>query len=203
MNKPKYYPAKYFFLVIIIISLTFLIVNFWQLGKTELSYQPILNLSHKRGRVLGEEEEKFEAGNYILKIDKLRINTPIVFDISGEKESVYFRALEKGVAHLKNTSKPGETGNVVIFGHSSADIGATGDYNDVFAKLENLEENDEIRLYNKTTRDELVYTIYGREVIEPDDVSIIEQTDKNQLTLFTCWPVGSDEKRLVIYAKPE
>ena len=179
MNKPKYYPAKYFFIVITIISLAFLIVNFWQLGKLSTDYKPILSFN-KHSQILGEQTE-FKSNDYNLVIEKLKINAPVIFDVPGDDEKKYFEALTEGVAHLKGTSKPGEDGNMVIFGHSSADIGASGNYNKVFAELKNLEDGDEIKLLNNQTRNQLVYIVYGREVVEPDDVSIIEQTKKTNL----------------------
>ncbi len=203
MKKTKYYPAKYFFIIIFIISGIFLAINFLEVSKNYLSYEPILNLSKRQERVLGETDEVGFLSDLNLKISKINVDVPIVFDVSGEKERDYFLALEKGVAHLKQTSKPGEKGNMVIFGHSSAEIGAPGDYNQVFAKLGELEENDEIVFYNNKEKEEFVYLVYASQIVGSDDVSIIQKTEEDRLTLFTCWPIGSDEKRLVIYAKPK
>jgi len=196
----KHYKSKYFFLVVAIISLVFLTVNFYFLKDFSLPYKKILTLKHQdSGQVLGVNEEMV-LSNLELDIDKINVKAPIIFDIDGADENKYFKALEKGVAHMKNTSKPGEQGNVIIFGHSSAAIGATGGYNEIFAKLNNLNTNDEIKIKDSKNNKEYRYKVNEKKIVLPTDVDIVNNTKNNQLTLFTCWPIGSDEKRLVIVA---
>ena len=44
-----------------------------------------------------------------------------------------------------------------------------------------------------------VYQIKEKEVIRPGDVSVLKRNNKkNELSLMTCWPVGTTLKRLII-----
>lgn len=152
---------------------------------------------------MGSSNDSLEYDRYGLIIDKINVSAPIIFDVNGENENEYNAALLNGVAHLDKSAKPGQKGSIVIFGHSSASFGALGDYNYIFSNLDKLEEFDEISIINLQNENKFTYKVYAREVVEADNTSILDKIDENILILFTCWPVGTDEQRLVIYAKPE
>ncbi|MND04593.1 Sortase family protein [compost metagenome] len=46
------------------------------------------------------------------------------------------------------------------------------------------------------------YQVYDTQVVTPDKIDILTQRGENRLTLITCTPVGTNLKRLVIFAKP-
>lgn len=143
-----------------------------------------------------EPEEK----GYWLHIDKLQINVPIVIDVDGKNKTAYFKSLEDGVAHMKGTAKPGEPGNTFIFGHSSYYESSPGNYKKIFATLNDIEENDEIiiKLDNKQT---WRYKVKDKEIIEATQTEVTHQDkSKKILTLMTCWPIGTKDKRLVVIA---
>lgn len=109
-------------------------------------------------------------------------------------------ALKDGIVHYPGTSLPGETGNVVITGHSSYFPWDPGRFKDVFALLEDVVEGDKIVIYYD--QDKYIYEVTGIEIVLPEDIEILKQTPKDKLTLITCWPVGTNLKRLVVSAKP-
>jgi len=133
-----------------------------------------------------------------LKIEKLDIVAPIIKDVDGKSKSDYNNALKEGIAHFKGTSLPGGGGNIFIFGHSSAQT--KSDYSKIFATLDDLEENDEIIIYYKNKENR--YNVKEKTVVEATDLSVLEQGEKEILTLMTCWPVGTKDKRLIIRAGP-
>lgn len=107
-----------------------------------------------------------------------------------------YRGFGDGVGHMPSTALPGETGNAVFFGHSS---GRTSTYYEtIFATLHRLEIGDEILIYkdNYTYK----YSVESKEIVSSNDFSILEQGDKKQLTLVTCWPLGTDWQRYVVIA---
>jgi sortase A len=137
---------------------------------------------------------------YNLTIEKLGINVPIIPNVDGKDKEIYNNALNNGVAHYKNTALPHSGSNIVIFGHSSTVLGI-GKYAKVFAYLNQLNIGDEIKI--NFNQKEYKYLVSEKEIIVADDLSVILPTEREQLTLLTCWPIGTAEKRLAIIARPE
>lgn len=99
------------------------------------------------------------------------------------------------------TARPGEVGNAFIFGHSSNYPWVKSDYNDVFALLDNLQNGDEIIIFYNQKK--YVYRVTDRAEVKPGDVKALESRDPNkkELSLMTCWPVGTTLKRLIVFAE--
>ena len=108
--------------------------------------------------------------------------------------------LEKGVVRYPGTSKPGETGNAFIFGHSSNYPWMKGEYNSVFALLDQLSFGDEIIVYYNQKK--FTYIIREKKVVKPGNVKVLERDEtKKELSLMTCWPIGTTLNRLIIFAE--
>jgi sortase A len=101
------------------------------------------------------------------------------------------RTLRHAVGHLPGTPLPGQQGNVVITGHRDT----------FFRELRKVAKDDEIRL---TTLDgSFRYRVDFTEVVNPDNVSVLDDSDDATLTLVTCYPfyfVGPSPKRFVVRA---
>lgn len=86
---------------------------------------------------------------------------------------------------------PGEKGNMVITGHDYAD-------GSIFGKLYELEECDRVTF--STREKTYYYEVYETEVIEPDDVSALDEYEGDYaLTLITCTDTGN--RRLIVRCK--
>ncbi len=109
-------------------------------------------------------------------------------------------ALKDGVVHYPGTSLPGQSGNVVITGHSSYFPWDPGRYKDVFALLHDVVEGDKIVVYYE--QDKYVYEVNEIEIVLPEDIDVLKQTPSDKLTLITCTPVGTNLKRLIVSAVP-
>ena len=109
-------------------------------------------------------------------------------------------ALQLGVVHYPGTAEAGETGNVVITGHSSYFPWDPGRFKDVFALLHEIVVGDEVIVY----RDQKPYRyrVYNTRVVTPDQVEVLTQEGEDRLTLITCTPVGTNLKRLIVLAEP-
>lgn len=139
------------------------------------------------------------VSEFKLVIPKLNINVNVSPEVDGSNNNVYIEALKNGVAHYKGTAMPNSGSNVLIFGHSSGLYGY-GPYQTIFAKLNNLLPGDKVQvIFNGKTFE---YTVDSKKIVTSTDVSIAAPTEREQLTLMTCWPIGSDQKRLVVIAKP-
>jgi len=130
-----------------------------------------------------------------LQIDKIGVLVPVIENVDGTQKVTYNKALEKGVAHYQGTSLPGQGGNIFIFGHSSTILGK-GPYAQIFAQLNELQKGDLMIVYYKGKK--FVYSVFEKQVVEKNNLSVLQPTAKEQLTLMTCWPIGSNAKRLII-----
>lgn len=141
-------------------------------------------------------------------IPSINQNIPIVNVSSESLKRRDWAALERdmqeslrdGVVHYPGTSVPGQTGNVVITGHSSYFPWDSGRFKDVFALLHKVEIGDRIVIYYN--QDKYVYEVTDYKVVNPENIEILKQVPGNQLTLITCTPVGTNLRRLVVTAIP-
>lgn len=151
---------------------------------------------------LGIEITPYENRIVIPTIGK---NIPLI-DIQQKKvegvdelNDIFMKELENGVIRYPGSALPGETGNSFIFGHSSNFPWLDGDYNDVFALLDKVTFDDEVVVYYG--QEKHTYKIRTKNVISPGDVSVLQKEvewDRSQLTLMTCWPIGTTLNRLVL-----
>lgn len=109
------------------------------------------------------------------------------------------KALQDGVVHYPGTSLPGQTGNVVITGHSSYFPWDPGQFKDVFALLHDVVKGDRIVVYYN--QDKYLYEVNDIKVVLPDNIEVLKQTPDDRITLITCTPVGTNLKRLIVTAK--
>ena len=123
-----------------------------------------------------------ESGIARLTIPKLDLHAIVI-------EGTSYRALKAGPGHLVETPLPGDDGNSVLAGHRDT----------FFRGLNELVEGDSIVVerQGRTYR----FTVAGRKITEPGDVSVLHSSAEPRLTLITCYPphfVGTAPKRLVV-----
>ncbi len=135
-----------------------------------------------------------------LIIPKLNVDVPVHFGIS---TGDVMNAMNNGVAHYVipgANAFPGQIGNVVITGHSAGDIYSNNQYKFIFSGLERLENGDLIYINYESTR--YTYSVVNKEVVEPSNVAAVTpETDKPQLILVTCTPLGTSRYRLLVTAE--
>jgi len=104
-------------------------------------------------------------------------------------------ALAEGVWHLPRTADPGTGGNFVVSSHRWKYLPPDPR---TFYDLDKLEIGDMIEV---TWAGEVYkYVVQDIFVVTPDRVDILAPSDDNILTLFTCTPLYSTDRRLVIKA---
>lgn len=130
-----------------------------------------------------------------LVIPKTDITAPIVFVESTEEANIQ-AGLQKGVVHYFQTAEPGKVGNSFITGHSSNYWWDKGAYNYVFANLDKLAVGDQAKIYYGGNK--YLYQVTNVRIVEPTDMSVLDQTIKPTLTLMTCTPPGTSWKRLIV-----
>jgi len=122
--------------------------------------------------------------------------------VEEKSEKTYQAALQNGVVHYPGTAKPGEAGNVYIFGHSSDYLWSRGNYKTVFALLPRVEIGALVNLSNEEG-EIFTYTITDKFVASPKDTQLLSQDTggKKILTLQTSYPIGTALKRYIVIAE--
>lgn len=135
-----------------------------------------------------------------LTIPKIRAQASVQENVDPFNKAEYNQVLKKNVAHAKGTSLPGQNGTVFIFAHSSATPWEITRLNTIFLRLGELEKDDliEIQKDKKTYK----YKVREKREVMPSEVNYLLNNNKKQLILQTCTPIGTDWKRLLVFADP-
>jgi sortase A len=107
------------------------------------------------------------------------------------REGADERTLSRAVGHIPGTALPGNVGNVGLAGHRDT----------FFRALRNIRADDTIEL--ETTAGTYRYIVKSTRIVTPRDVSVLEASGGETLTLVTCYPfyyVGSAPKRFIVHA---
>src|SRR5690606_17953388 len=113
-------------------------------------------------------------------------------------EAEYREALQEGVAQAKGTALPGESGSVYLFAHSSGMPWEQLQTNVAFLRLHRLVPGDEVVV--RYRGDEYVYRVRESKIVKPHEVEYLRESTRDQLILQTCSPVGTDWRRLLVFA---
>lgn len=146
-----------------------------------------------------EAEQKLSTveDSYLLSIPKINISAPVVINVDGNDQKAYDKSLENGVAQLKGTVLPGKPGNSFIFGHSSYYLWEPGDYKEIFKGLDSLNVGDQILVNSNLSH--YIYEVTEKKIVLPNNVEVANQNyAEKKLSLMTCWPIGTDSKRLLV-----
>lgn len=140
-----------------------------------------------------------EDPNFSVVIPKIGANARIISNVNTANEREYSEALKKGVAQAQGTAYPGEGGHIFLFAHSTDYWWNVSSYNAVFYLLGKLIKGDDINIFYKGER--FVYRVVDSKIVDPSEVEYItRKTNKEFLTLQTCWPLGTTFKRLLVFA---
>ena len=135
-----------------------------------------------------------------ITISKINVVAPMIWSTNAD-ETAMLKDLESGVSHYPKSAASGQNGNMVISGHSSNYFWAKGDYNHIFKDLNNLEKGDIIVIKTLQKNGKVIiykYTVTDKFVTAPNDEKIFAPTNDPVLTLSTCWPIGTNLKRLIV-----
>jgi|SRR3989344_3737221 len=150
----------------------------------------------------GPKENSVLSQSANLIINKIGISAPIIFGTADNNDAI-FKNLEKGVVHYSATTKPGQNGTSVILGHSSAYPWYKGNYGSVFAMIGTLQPGDNffVRYDDGKT---FTYVVKKSIIFSPKTndprVTELQNNTEPTLVLITCWPIGTNYKRIAVEA---
>ncbi|HVF75430.1 MAG TPA: class E sortase [Acidimicrobiales bacterium] len=120
----------------------------------------------------------------VIRIPKIGVEKAVV-------EGVALGDLKKGPGHYRDTPMPGQPGNAAIAGHRTT-------YGAPFYRLDELEPGDRITV--ATRQGTFDYEVRETKIVRPSEVSVLDPTPDNRLTLTTCHPRFSARQRLIVVA---
>jgi sortase A len=123
-----------------------------------------------------------------LVIPSIYVNAPI-------NEGDNLDDLKYGMLRRPNTSTPIKGGNTVVIGHRRQYTSGPL----TFYNLDKLKVNDILLVYWEGR--EYEYKVFEIFEVNPDRVDIEDNTIESILTLYTCTPLWTSERRLVVKAK--
>jgi sortase A len=120
-----------------------------------------------------------------------RISIPRLHISAIVEEGVDDITLSRAVGHIPGTAFPGETGNICIAGHRDT----------FFRSLKDLQPHDKIDFTTHAGR--FHYVVESLNIVDPSDVSVLNATGGETLTIVTCFPfnyIGSAPRRFIVHA---
>lgn len=108
--------------------------------------------------------------------------------LEGEDEET----LRLAVGHISGTAVPGPSGNVGLAGHRDT----------FFRPLQRVHIGDMI--WVSTDAGAFQYRVTSTLVVHPEDVQVLDDTQRPTLTLVTCYPfhyIGAAPKRFIVHAE--
>jgi len=128
-----------------------------------------------------------ENGTVIARLEAPAVNLSTAV-LEGSDDDI----LNRAAGHIEETAFPGERGNVGIAGHRDT----------IFRPLRRLRVGDAL---NISTSDHVYrYRISKTMIVAPEDVYVLNPTNRPTLTLVTCYPfdfIGHAPKRYIIKAE--
>lgn len=137
-----------------------------------------------------------------LSIPVIGVQAPIILEPTINEDRIY-KKLESGVVHYATTPLPGEPGTSIILGHSSAYPWYKGNYGSIFSQISKLKAGDIINIEKNGQM--LSYRVSRSIIFSPKmdndfELRELESTSGSSLVLMTCWPTGTNAKRVAIRA---
>ena len=120
-----------------------------------------------------------------LEIPRLRVSAMIA---EGDDDAT----LKVAIGHLPDTALPWHDGNSALAGHRDT----------FFRPLQHIRVGDELRV--STLHGDFRYQVRETMVVGPNDVGVLDRTDRPTLTLITCYPfsyVGKAPRRFIVRAE--
>jgi sortase A len=99
--------------------------------------------------------------------------------------------LKKGPGHYSQTPLPGEHGNAAIAGHRTT-------YGAPFLDIDDLQPGDEVVATTYAGR--FVYKVTGTTIVAPSEISVLDDTPDDRITLTSCDPKYSATNRIIVTA---
>lgn len=187
-------------IIFFILSIEFLLVgcNFWLLTE-KMSFDICRENCKVRDFAKNEKSYLKENISDSIHIPKINVRAPIIFN-SGITEDEILNNLNNGVVYYSSSDLPDGSGITLLFGHSSNYWWVDSEFNNIFSLISELAAGDGVKIYYKGKQ--YNYSITSNKIINSSQWDEIKNPENESgLALVTCWPLGTNLKRLVVFAQ--
>lgn len=174
-----------------------------QLSKVTISTIPTIKpLFVEDGSVNSPQE--IRRDNFDISIPKIGAISQVAKNVDTQAKEEYLNVLSTGkVAQAMGSALPGDGlgKSIFIFAHSSEQNIISLRNNAVFYLLDLLKNEDQILVNYRDNN--YVYQVVDRKIVSAKDTEFLNYSDPDSeiLILQTCWPIGTNWKRLLVFAK--
>jgi sortase A len=119
----------------------------------------------------------------MIEIPKIGLNHRVM-------EGITLRNIDFGPSHWPGTAFPGENGNAVFAGHRVT-------HTHPFLRINELEPGDLVIFHIQGRKS--TYSMTSSQIVFPNQLEIVNQTEEPTATLFACHPPHSAKQRYVVH----
>jgi LPXTG-site transpeptidase (sortase) family protein len=197
--------------LIIVLAFGYLLYLYWPLAGAVITYADFKAYSKSDSLEIRQispiptpMELAKTTDDFWVQIPRINAKSNIVANVSPNNRTEYLKVLENNVIAQAKTSDLPNQGlgkSTYLFAHSTSQGLSMIRKNAIFYLLGELKTNDQIFLnYHGEI---LSYQVYDQKIVAAGDIQYLNYSDpeKEVLILQTCWPIGTDWKRLLIFAK--
>jgi len=193
----------YFGTFIFVAAIGYFVYLYWPLAKSIVVYKSGGRIFSKTEIQKDEIEQKIVKEEFWVKIPMIEASAEVKKNISPFDKKEYLPVLEGDlVAQAKGTGLPGQKEKAIyLFAHSTKQGVQMVRQNSVFYLLGELKTDDFVFIgYNGEV---YKYKVYGQKIVGANDVGYLDYKEEGKeiLILQTCWPIGTDWKRLLVFAE--
>lgn len=183
---------------------------YWPLGKAIVNYwqykqKPVEVVVNRPTPVIPTPTiAAVVSTEYSITIPKINAYAKITKDVNPFDPKLYLYVLkDNSVAQAKGTDEldQGRGKSTYIFAHSTSQGLSAVRQNAVFYLLGELKNDDPILINDHGNIYE--YKIYKQQIVGAAQTEFLnyKEDDKEIIILQTCWPIGTDWKRLLVFAE--
>jgi len=145
-----------------------------------------------------------QDNRFLISIPKIYAEAEIQPNVLTQSKDEYMGVLRSGkIAHASESSLPGSGKGTssYLFAHSTEQDLNIVRQNSVFYLLDTMVKDDVV--YIRENGKLLLYKVYDKKILPASDISSYKHKDpdKEVLILQTCWPLGTNWKRLLVFAQ--
>lgn len=139
-----------------------------------------------------------------IAIPRILASAKVVVNVDPFNSDNYLTVLKNGdVAQAKGSNLPGggRGKTTYLFAHSTEQGLNMVRVNSVFYLLGELKNGDDMWVEYQGNR--YLYKVYDKKVVKASEIQYLTYTDpgKEVLILQTCWPIGTDWNRLLVFGE--
>lgn len=175
---------------IILIVMAFYLIAFPYFPKLEYAISYFNEDVNPKNNLPLEVLSAFERNENLLYISKSQVNKRII-------ETDNIKNIHEDIWIWPESKKPNEGGNTVLLAHRYASIG--GNRASTFYNLPEMVIGD--KSYVVWDGKIYEYVVFETFTVDPSHIEILDNTDENILTMFTCTPLWTSKERFVVRSK--